>query len=112
MGKTNAYYSLQNNDTRNGYRIPPFHSFNVISQRLTLRLNRGACAVSRNASVSIGQAQSVIFSFVDDQEEYFKELKCERVILSGRRRLHAIDIQNLCFARWTNMLALPIRNSN
>ena len=45
--------------------------------------------------VSIEQAQSVIYQMVDQQELFFDKLGYKPVTLSGRRRLHAIDIQNL-----------------
>jgi hypothetical protein len=44
--------------------------------------------------VSVSDAQSIIYQFVDEQEVYFKGLKCEPVTLFGRK-LHAIDVQNL-----------------
>jgi hypothetical protein len=45
--------------------------------------------------VSVPEAQSIIYNFVDEQEVYFKRLGYEPVTLCGCRRLHAIDIQNL-----------------
>jgi hypothetical protein len=45
-------------------------------------------------SVSVQEAQSIIYQFVDEQEVYFKELGHEPVTLFGRR-LHAIDVQNV-----------------
>jgi hypothetical protein len=45
-------------------------------------------------SVSVSEAQSVIYNFVDEQEAYFESLGYKPVTLFGRR-LHAIDIQNL-----------------
>jgi hypothetical protein len=45
-------------------------------------------------SVSVSEAQSVIYNFVDEQEAYFEGLGYKPVTLFGRR-LHVIDIQNL-----------------
>jgi hypothetical protein len=45
--------------------------------------------------VSVSEAQSIIYSFVDKQESYFEGLGYEPVTLFGRRRLHAVDVQNL-----------------
>jgi len=45
--------------------------------------------------VSVDQAQSVIYQMVDQQKLFFKKLGYEPVTLCGRRKLHAIDIQNL-----------------
>ena len=45
--------------------------------------------------VSVPEAQSIIYNFVNEQEFYFEGLGYEPVTLFGRRRLHAIDIQNL-----------------
>jgi hypothetical protein len=47
------------------------------------------------SKVSIPEAQSIIYNFVDQQEEFFEGLGHEPVTLLGRRRLHAIDVQNV-----------------